>query len=73
MFNWLYYLKIDLFDQDIEKYFKLNLQNVTDVGSVNIFTILYFSGKINLKEIGEDCMQESINYGNDSLTIWLLS
>jgi hypothetical protein len=73
MFNWMYNLKANLFDQNINEYFKLSLQNVIDCNTVNIFTILYYSGKLNLKEIGEDCMQEAINYGNNGLLIWLLT
>lgn len=73
MFQFMYYLKMELFDQNIDEYFKLSLQNVTDVQCVNVFTILFFTGKIDLKKIGQECMKEAINYGNNSLLIWLLN
>lgn len=41
MFHWMYNLKIDLFNQNIYKYFKLSLQNVIDTNAVNIFSILF--------------------------------
>lgn len=71
MFMWLYENKREIFDKNVLNYFKCCLR-LTSFNNNSILHFIYDLGLIDLNLVGEECIYEAINYGNDKIVAWLI-